>query len=39
MLTDLKKISINNKWYLNEITNHAQKMIEKIGLTIQEDNT
>ena len=29
MLTDLKKISINNKWYLNEIINHAQKMIEK----------
>lgn len=39
MLTDLKKIRINDKWYLNEITNHAQKMIEKTGLSIQEDNT
>ena len=39
MLTDLKKIRINDKWYLNEITNHAQKMIGKIGLSIEEYNT
>lgn len=34
MLTDLKKIKINDTWYLNEITNQSQKMIEKLGLSI-----
>jgi transposase len=34
LLTDLKKILINDTWYLNEITSHTSKMIEKIGLSI-----
>jgi transposase len=39
MLTDLKKIKINEKWYLNEITNQTQKMIEKLGLSVEGYNT
>jgi len=34
MLTDLKKIKINETWYFNEITNQSQKMIEKLGLSV-----
>jgi transposase len=39
LLTDLKKIRINNHWYFNEITSHAQKMIGKLGITLEECNT
>ena len=39
MLTDLKKIKINDNWYYNEITNHTQKMIEKLGLSVDGYNT
>lgn len=34
MLTDLKKVKINDSWYLNEITGQTQKMIEKLGLSV-----
>jgi uncharacterized membrane protein len=34
ILTDLKKIKINETWYLNEITDQTQKMIEKLGLSV-----
>lgn len=33
MLTDLKKIKINDTWHFNEITNQSQKMMEKLGLS------
>jgi hypothetical protein len=39
MLTDLKKLRINDRWYFNEITNNAQKMFAKLGVTIDEYNT
>ena len=39
MLTDLKKIKINENWYFNEITNQTQKMIEKLGLSLNGYNT
>lgn len=32
LLTDLKKIKINNTWYFNEITGNTSKLLEKIGL-------
>ena len=32
MLTDLKKIRINDNWYFNEITNYARKLYEKLGI-------
>lgn len=32
MLTDLKKIYINDSWHFNEITSNSKKMIEKIGI-------
>jgi transposase len=35
MLTDLKKIKINDNWHFNEITTHSRKMIEKIGLVYE----
>ena len=34
MLTDLKKIKINENWYFSEITNQTQKMVEKLCLPI-----
>jgi len=33
-LTDIKKIKINDSWYFNEITGQTQKMIERLGLSI-----
>jgi transposase len=39
MLTDLKKIKINENWYFNEITKQTQKMIEKLGLSVEGYNT
>jgi transposase len=32
MLTDLKKILINNDWHFNEITTQSRKMMEKLGV-------
>jgi len=34
LLTDVKKIYINGTWYLNEFTNHSQKLIDKIGIKL-----
>lgn len=34
MLTDVKKVRINDTWYDNEITGYTQKMLEKIGIPI-----
>jgi hypothetical protein len=39
LLTDLKKIKINDQWYFNEITAKTQKMVEKLGLAVQGYNT
>ena len=33
-LTDVKKIKINNRWYLNEFTSHTQKLMGKVGLKL-----
>lgn len=33
-LTDIKKIKINNQWYLNEFTSYTQKLIAKFGVKI-----
>ena len=34
LLTDVKKIRINNQWYLNEYTSYTQKLIEKLSIKI-----
>ena len=34
ILTDVKKLRINNRWYLNEYTSYTQKLIEKLAITI-----
>lgn len=34
LLTDIKKVNINNTWYINEYTNQTRKMMEKLGLTL-----
>jgi transposase len=34
LLTDVKKIKINNQWHLNEYTSQTQKLIEKVGVKI-----
>ena len=34
LLTDVKKIKINNKWYLNEFTKNTRDLIEKVGIKI-----
>ena len=34
LLTDVKKIKINDKWYLNEFTQQTQKMIHKLNIKI-----
>lgn len=34
LLTDVKKIRINDKWYLNEYTTHTRKLMEKIGVVL-----
>lgn len=39
LLTDLKKIRINEKWYSGEITSKTQKMVEKLGLSLTGYNT
>ncbi|TRZ51114.1 hypothetical protein D4S03_05610 [bacterium] len=35
LLTDLKKIKINDQWYFNEITKNSSKMMEKLGLSYE----
>jgi transposase len=35
LLTDLKKIRINDEWYFNEITKNSSRMIEKLGLSYE----
>lgn len=39
MLTDPKKLKINDTWYFKEITNQSQKMIEKLGISNNWYNT
>ena len=34
LLTDVKKVLINDKWYLNEFTNDTKKLIEKLKIKI-----
>jgi len=34
LLTDVKKILINDKWHLNEFTNDTKKLIEKLKIKI-----
>jgi transposase len=34
LLTDVKKIKINNQWHLNEFTNATHKLISKIGINL-----
>ena len=33
-LTDIKKVRINRKCYLNEVTSHTQKLAKKLELKI-----
>jgi len=35
MLTDLKKIKINDQWYFNEITRNSSRMLDKLGLSYE----
>jgi len=39
LLTDMKKIKINNAWHPNEITGQTSRMIKKLGFPIEEYNT
>ena len=39
LLSDVKKVKINDRWYLNEITGQTQKMLEKLGLSVNWNNT
>jgi transposase len=32
LLTDVKKVKINDKWYLNEFTNQTKKLIDKLKI-------
>lgn len=34
LLADVKKICINNQWYLNEFTAHTQKLIDKLKIKL-----
>lgn len=34
LLTDVKKVKINNKWHLNEYTNQTKKLIDKVGIKL-----
>ena len=34
VLTDVKKIRINNQWYLNEYTSHTEKIMKKLGINL-----
>jgi hypothetical protein len=39
LLTDLKKLKINNTWHFNEITSQTGKLIGKLGIPLEEYNT
>jgi len=39
LLTDLKKIKINNTWHPNEVTSQTSKMVKKLGIPVEEYNT
>ena len=39
LLTDLKKLKINNTWHFNEITSQTGKLIGKLGIPMEEYNT
>jgi len=34
LMTDVKKIRINDQWYLNEYTSYTQKLLEKVGIKL-----
>ena len=34
LLTDVKKIKINETWHLNEFTAQTQKLIDKLGVKL-----
>jgi hypothetical protein len=34
LLTDIKKIKINDRWYLNEYTNETKKLLNKLKITL-----
>jgi hypothetical protein len=38
-LFDLKMIKINNTWHFDEITSQAEKMIGKLGISLEKYNT
>lgn len=38
-LTDIKKIKINDQWYLNEFTLQTEKLLKKTGFALKEYNT
>jgi len=31
----VRKIRINDSWYMNEITEYSRKIIEKLGITYE----
>jgi len=39
VLTDVKKLCINGRWYLNEVTQSTKKLIKKTGFAIDNYNT
>jgi len=39
LLTDMKKIKINNTWHPNEVTSQTSKMVKKLGIPVEEYNT
>ncbi|MDD4429460.1 MAG: transposase [Paludibacter sp.] len=39
LMTDLKKIRINNAWHPNEVTSQTLKMVRKLGIPLEEYNT
>jgi len=39
LMTDLKKIKINNTWHPNEVTSQTLKMVRKLGVPVEEYNT
>lgn len=34
-LTDIKKIKINDSWFLNETTNYTQKFVKRVGIDLE----
>lgn len=34
LLTDIKKIRINDEWYFNEVTTYTKKIVKKLGIEI-----